>query len=640
MRDRFVLVFLLFVLAISKASGSSVVTTYTLPNAGGTAQWALIGTFTAGQQGNTVMITAYIHAGFNANVDQDSTYVITFNTSNGSSVDGNGFAGDGSWYNVGFNSSVAPGGIVWVANAAGTSATAFGLYIYLPVFTWNSQYTVSVDSGSGAAWTNVGTLQGQTSPDPGQLGSSTVMIPPDGFNIPYGNVGIGTTGPNAALTIMSSGNWNNSWSQKNGFQVLSGTTSGTDYTLYMGVDTTNKLSYIQSVGIGVGGSPLALNARGGNVGIGTTNPLSLLSVGSSSQFQVDSSGNVTTTGTFTGSGSGLINIPYTALAGAPASTVTSFSGRTGAVTPTSNDYSVSQINGAAPLASPAFTGNVGIGVIAPLTPLQVGNNYSGIGESTYKGLIMVQGSADLNSGVNGLEFKASPSESGYGWKVLSADRSNGNTPLSFAYRKNNSVWTELVTMRADTGSVGIGTTAPNANLEVNGTAQVDGTLTLGSGSGGIVFPNGGGTQAVAYNGVTCGGDYAESVDVSGDRTHYGPGDVIVIDPNNPGRFLKSAEPYSTSVTGVYSTKPGTLGRRQTTPKSPDEVPMAMIGIVPTKVSAENGAIHTGDLLVTSSSIGYAMKGTDRSRMLGAVIGKALGNLDGGKGVIEVVVTLQ
>lgn len=72
--------------------------------------------------------------------------------------------------------------------------------------------------------------------------------------------------------------------------------------------------------------------------------------------------------------------------------------------------------------------------------------------------------------------------------------------------------------------------------------------------------------------------------------------------------------------------------------------MAMMGIVRAMATAENGAIHPGDLLVTSSTIGYAMKGTDRSRMLGAVIGKALGNLDSdldsGRGVIEVVVALQ
>jgi hypothetical protein len=66
--------------------------------------------------------------------------------------------------------------------------------------------------------------------------------------------------------------------------------------------------------------------------------------------------------------------------------------------------------------------------------------------------------------------------------------------------------------------------------------------------------------------------------------------------------------------GIYSTKPG--------------------------ARAENGPIHPGDLLVTASRPGYAMKGTDRSQMFGAVIGKALGHLDSGIGVIEVGVTLQ
>lgn len=66
----------------------------------------------------------------------------------------------------------------------------------------------------------------------------------------------------------------------------------------------------------------------------------------------------------------------------------------------------------------------------------------------------------------------------------------------------------------------------------------------------------------------------------------------------------------------------------------------MVGIVPTKVTAENGSIHTGDLLVTSSTPGHAMKGTDRNRLTGAVVGKALGDLESGTGVIEVLVTLQ
>jgi hypothetical protein len=184
------------------------------------------------------------------------------------------------------------------------------------------------------------------------------------------------------------------------------------------------------------------------------------------------------------------------------------------------------------------------------------------------------------------------------------------------------------------GNVGIGTTAPGAKLEVSG------SVLLTSGSGGSITYQDGTTQTTAWTGTVCGGDYAESVDASGDRKKYEPGDVLVIDPETPSKFLRSSEPYSRAVAGVYSTKPGVTGRRQTTPKSADEIPMAVIGIVPVKVSAENGPIRPSDLLVASSHAGYAMKGTDSSRMLGAIIGKAMGNLESGTGVIEVLVTLQ
>jgi hypothetical protein len=185
-----------------------------------------------------------------------------------------------------------------------------------------------------------------------------------------------------------------------------------------------------------------------------------------------------------------------------------------------------------------------------------------------------------------------------------------------------------------TGNVGIGTTNPGATLEVNGNVK----LTSGSGAS-ITFPDNT-VQSTAWTGALGGGDYAESVDTSGDRTGYGAGDLLVIDKHDPSKFAKSSEPYSTMVAGIYSTKPGAVGRRQTTPKSTDEIPMAVVGIVPAKVSAENGVIEAGDLLVSSSTPGAAMKGTDRSRMLGAVVGKAMGTLNSGTGVIEVLVTLQ
>ncbi len=103
------------------------------------------------------------------------------------------------------------------------------------------------------------------------------------------------------------------------------------------------------------------------------------------------------------------------------------------------------------------------------------------------------------------------------------------------------------------GNVGIGTTSPGATLEVNG------SLKLTASSGGSITFQDGTTQTTAYTGATCGGDYAESMNVTGERIAYAPGDVLVLDTDNPGKILKSIEPYSTAVAGIYSTKPGTRG---------------------------------------------------------------------------------
>ncbi len=56
-----------------------------------------------------------------------------------------------------------------------------------------------------------------------------------------------------------------------------------------------------------------------------------------------------------------------------------------------------------------------------------------------------------------------------------------------------------------------------------------------------------------------------------------------------------------------------------------------------KVDASFGAIRAGDLLTTSTHAGYAMKVTDKVAAIGAIIGKALGNLDSGTGTIPVLV---
>ena len=68
----------------------------------------------------------------------------------------------------------------------------------------------------------------------------------------------------------------------------------------------------------------------------------------------------------------------------------------------------------------------------------------------------------------------------------------------------------------------------------------------------------------------------------------------------------------------------------------DEVPLAVIGIVPCKVTAEAGPIVAGDLLVTSSTPGHAMKATDMLHQAEAALARACAAApDHGLGPVEV-----
>jgi hypothetical protein len=123
-----------------------------------------------------------------------------------------------------------------------------------------------------------------------------------------------------------------------------------------------------------------------------------------------------------------------------------------------------------------------------------------------------------------------------------------------------------------------------------------------------------------------------------------PGDVLVIGPD--GQLTRSTEPYQASVAGVYSTKPGFVGGQPVEGEVAGAIPLAVVGVVPVKASAENGSIRPGDLLTTSSTPGYAMKTSPLTvngvtfYPGGVIIGKALQGLDDGTGVIQVLVTLQ
>jgi hypothetical protein len=138
-----------------------------------------------------------------------------------------------------------------------------------------------------------------------------------------------------------------------------------------------------------------------------------------------------------------------------------------------------------------------------------------------------------------------------------------------------------------------------------------------------------------------GSDFAEALPTRGARKLYEPGDILVMASSGAG-VEKTSEHYSRRVVGIFSTRPGFVGADKNGVNRVDEndVPVAITGIVPAKVSAENGAVRVGDLLVTASTPGYAMKATDHKRMAGAIVGKALEPLLQGTGVVRVLVTMQ
>ena len=137
-----------------------------------------------------------------------------------------------------------------------------------------------------------------------------------------------------------------------------------------------------------------------------------------------------------------------------------------------------------------------------------------------------------------------------------------------------------------------------------------------------------------YSGGT---DYADMVAVAGDTAQYEPGDVLAIGPE--GMLVLANTPHTTKVAGVYSTQPGFLGGDDGEGSAGGKIPLALVGVVPVKASAENGPIAPGDLLVASATPGHAMK-AGASPPIGSVIGKAFEGLDEGTGVISILVTLQ
>jgi|GEM_PF-2660663 len=195
-------------------------------------------------------------------------------------------------------------------------------------------------------------------------------------------------------------------------------------------------------------------------------------------------------------------------------------------------------------------------------------------------------------------------------------RSNGGiTDFASSVADNTNIF--KIPQKATTGTCGTGV-AEGLIFQTTGGTQV-GHMCI-NGPTAASNPSKLSFYALAFN--TTNTDLAENYS---DLTNsLESGDLVSLNPNGPTKSIqKASSAYDPLLIGVVSTSPGLLlsgideNNAATDLIHPKAI--ALSGRIPVKVSSENGVIHVGDPLTSSTVPGVAMKATQN----GPIIGKAL-----------------
>ena len=185
---------------------------------------------------------------------------------------------------------------------------------------------------------------------------------------------------------------------------------------------------------------------------------------------------------------------------------------------------------------------------------------------------------------------------------------------------------DVETIRIDgrTAALRLGNAGAAGDLHLRNASNVE-TIHINGQTGDILFRN---------------ADFAEDFDIApAVMAEVEPGTVMVM--NADSELVPCEGAYDSRVVGVISGagkfQPGIIMDKN---GEENRQPVAMMGKVYCFVDASEQAIRPGDMLTTSTRRGHAMKATDAQRAFGTVIGKAMGHLETGAGLIPVLVNLQ
>lgn len=305
-------------------------------------------------------------------------------------------------------------------------------------------------------------------------------------------------------------------------------------------------------------------------------------------------------------------------------------------------------------------GNVGIGTASPATKLTIGTPLLTHGVEHTDGNVRLSTFIDATGGSLGtisnhrLNFYVN-NDNGSPSMVIGTSRNVGigtTDPAAKLHLYDASL--NSVAQRIETGA-GVNAFARVEFANLNGQWNVGTSRSFNGdqfyvhrqGSPNIAFgiqPNGDaslqGTMSCKVLTITGGADIAEPFKMTSGEIPKGS--VVVIDEANAGHLKLSTEAYDKRVAGIVSgangIRPGISLHQEGAIEGNENV--ALSGRVYVQADAAFGAIKPGDLLTTSGTPGHAMKVSDHPKAQGAILGKAMGSLKQGKGMVLVLVTLQ